>query len=218
MSVKSRVRTTPVAVWTIRRSSTRYPASSMSPQCLPRLLMTCCVFTLCVVRKRSAIIWSTVQRELNKRQDLYMSVSGMKNWLIYYESINRELKTRPTTDECRCDERQKTIAEESTHLAYTGFLGELEHLKIETRLIDEMFASVKGEYVFLKSSCLLWINKARVKDKTYIWLSARWKTKTKTKKITCLTYTGLVVELKHLKIKTRLTNEKFASVKGECEI
>ncbi len=29
-------------------------------------------------------------------------------------------------------------------------LGELEHLKIETRLIDEMFASVRGKYVFLK--------------------------------------------------------------------
>jgi hypothetical protein len=28
----------------------------------------------------------------------------------------------------------------------------------------------------------------------------------------------LVVELEHLKIKTRLTNEKFASVKGDCEI
>ncbi len=41
---------------------------------------------------------------------------------------------------------------------------------------------------------------------------------TKTKKFTHLSYTGLVVELEHLKIKTRLTNEKFASVKGECEI
>ena len=50
----------------------------------------------------------------------------------------------------RCDERLKTKAEESTRLAYTGLLGELEHLKIETRLIDEMFASVMGEYVFLK--------------------------------------------------------------------
>jgi hypothetical protein len=38
---------------------------------------------------------------------------------------------------------------------------------------------------------------------------------TKTKKITCLSYTGLVVELEHLKIKTRLTNEKFVSVKGD---
>jgi hypothetical protein len=29
-------------------------------------------------------------------------------------------------------------------------LGELELLKIKTRLIDEMFGSVMGEYVFLK--------------------------------------------------------------------
>ncbi len=35
-------------------------------------------------------------------------------------------------------------------LVYTGFLVELEHLKIKTTLIDEMFASVMGEYVFLK--------------------------------------------------------------------
>ena len=48
------------------------------------------------------------------------------------------------------DERLKTKAEESTRLVYTGLFGELEHLKIETRLIDEMFASVMGEYVFLK--------------------------------------------------------------------
>ncbi len=40
----------------------------------------------------------------------------------------------------------------------------------------------------------------------------------KTKRFTRLSYTGLVVELEDLKIKTRLTNEKFESVKGECEI
>jgi hypothetical protein len=68
---------------------------------------------------------------------------------IYYESIKREVKTRPIC-ECRCDERLKTKAEESTRLVYTGLLGELEHLKIETRLMDEMFTSVMGEYVFLK--------------------------------------------------------------------
>ncbi len=39
-----------------------------------------------------------------------------------------------------------------------------------------------------------------------------------TKRVTLLSYSGLVVELEHLKIKTRLTNEKFTSVKGECEI
>jgi hypothetical protein len=41
---------------------------------------------------------------------------------------------------------------------------------------------------------------------------------TKTKRYMLLSFTGLVVELEHLKIKTRLTNEKFTSVKGECEI
>jgi hypothetical protein len=68
---------------------------------------------------------------------------------VYYESIKRELKIKPIY-ECRCDERLKTKAEESTRLAYTGLLGELEHLEIKTRLIDEKFASVMGEYVFLK--------------------------------------------------------------------
>ena len=68
---------------------------------------------------------------------------------IYYESIKRELKIRPIY-ECRCDERLKTKVEESTYLSYTGLLGELEHLKIETRFIDETFASVMGEYVFFK--------------------------------------------------------------------
>jgi hypothetical protein len=63
--------------------------------------------------------------------------------------MKRELKTR-TIHECRCDERLKTKVEESTCLVYTGLLGELEHLKIEKRLTDEMFASVSREYVFLK--------------------------------------------------------------------
>ena len=72
-----------------------------------------------------------------------------KVFVVYYESIKRELKTRPIY-ECRDDERLKTKAEESTRLVYTVFLGELEHLEIKTRLIDEMFSSVMGEYVFLK--------------------------------------------------------------------
>ena len=38
----------------------------------------------------------------------------------------------------------KTTTEESTRLTYTGFLGEVEHLKIKTRLIDEKFASVSS--------------------------------------------------------------------------
>ena len=63
--------------------------------------------------------------------------------------MKRKLKTRPLY-ECRCDERLRTKPEESTCLTYTVLLGELEYLKIETRLIDEMFASVMGEYMFLK--------------------------------------------------------------------
>ena len=70
-------------------------------------------------------------------------------YLHHDESTKRELKTRPIY-ECRYDERRKTKSEKSTLLGYTGLLGELEHLKIETRLIDEMFVSVIGEYVFLK--------------------------------------------------------------------
>ena len=65
---------------------------------------------------------------------------------VYSESIKRELKTRPIY-ECRSVERLKTKAEESTRLGYSGWIGELEHLKIETRLIDEKFASVMGECV-----------------------------------------------------------------------
>jgi hypothetical protein len=37
------------------------------------------------------------------------------------------------------------------------------------------------------------------------------------KRFTLLSHTGLVVVLEHLKINTRLTIEKFPSVKGECE-
>ena len=69
--------------------------------------------------------------------------------VVYYESIKRELKIRPIY-ECRCDERLKTKTEESTRFTYTGFFGELEHLKIKTRLIDEKFGSVMGECVFVK--------------------------------------------------------------------
>jgi hypothetical protein len=66
--------------------------------------------------------------------------------VVYYESIKRELKIR-CIYECRCDERLQTKTKEFTHLTHTGLVVELEHLEIETRLIDEKFASVMGEYV-----------------------------------------------------------------------
>jgi hypothetical protein len=49
--------------------------------------------------------------------------------------------------ECRCDERLQTKTKEFTRLTYTGLVVELEHLKIETRFIDEKFVNVMGEYV-----------------------------------------------------------------------
>ena len=49
--------------------------------------------------------------------------------------------------EYRCDERLKAKAEGSTRFTYTELRGVLEHLKIETRLIDERFESVMGECV-----------------------------------------------------------------------
>ena len=65
---------------------------------------------------------------------------------VYYESTRREIKIR-LIYECRCDERLQTKAKEFTLLTYTGFLGGLEHLKIETRLINEKIANVLSEYV-----------------------------------------------------------------------
>jgi hypothetical protein len=60
--------------------------------------------------------------------------------VVYYESIKRESKIRGI-HECRCDERLQTKTKEFTRLPYTGLVLELEHLKIETRLISERFAN-----------------------------------------------------------------------------
>ncbi len=40
---------------------------------------------------------------------------------------------------------------------------------------------------------------------------------TKSKEFTRLTYTGLVLELEHLKTETSLISERFANAMGECE-
>ncbi len=54
---------------------------------------------------------------------------------VYYEGIKRELKKR-LIYEGRYDGRLKTKSEVSTRLTFTGLFGGLEHLKIETRLIN----------------------------------------------------------------------------------
>jgi hypothetical protein len=45
-------------------------------------------------------------------------------------------KIKPNS-QCRCDERLKTKTEESTGFTDTGLFGELEHLKIKTRLTGQ---------------------------------------------------------------------------------
>jgi hypothetical protein len=50
--------------------------------------------------------------------------------------------------EYRFDERLKTKNKESTCLADTGLVVELEHLKTNTRLIDEKFARVGHSNLF----------------------------------------------------------------------
>jgi len=69
--------------------------------------------------------------------------------VVYYESRKREVKIK-LIYECRCDERLQTKAKEFTRLTYTGLIGGLEHLKIETRLIDEKIANALGKDYKLK--------------------------------------------------------------------
>jgi hypothetical protein len=66
----------------------------------------------------------------------------LKQKLVYYESIKRELKIKPIY-ECRCDGRLQT--KRFTCLSYTGLVVELEYLKINTRLTNEKFVCVKCE-------------------------------------------------------------------------
>jgi hypothetical protein len=71
-------------------------------------------------------------------------VSRCKTKEVYYESIKREPKIRGIK-KCRCDERLQTKTKAFTRLPDTGLVWELEHLKIETRLISERFANAMGE-------------------------------------------------------------------------
>jgi hypothetical protein len=63
---------------------------------------------------------------------------------VYYESIKRKVKKKYICG-CRCYERLQPNTKEFTRLAYTELVLELEHLKIETRLITKMFVNVMGE-------------------------------------------------------------------------
>ncbi len=125
--------------------------------------------------------------------------------LVDYESRKRDLQTRPTY-ECRSNERLKTKSEKSTRLVYTGLIGELEHLKIKTRLIDEMltlqtlfndvyYESIKWEFkirTIYECRCDERLQ-TKVKEKTRPIYECRCdeRLKTKSEKSTRLAYTLL---------------------------
>jgi hypothetical protein len=84
------------------------------------------------------------------------------NFFVYYEVIKWELKRRPIY-ECRYDERLKVKVEGSTRLTYIGFRGGLEHLKIETRLVDE-------NWIDLIATCKQLVWSIRIGRNMPIWV------------------------------------------------
>jgi hypothetical protein len=79
--------------------------------------------------------------------------------------------------------------------------------EVKTRPIYDL----EGLFVYYESI------KRRLKRRLIYWYRRDERLKTKNEESTRLSDTGLVVELEHLKTKARLKDEKFASVKGECE-
>ncbi len=132
-------------------SFTRYPVRSMSLQCWPRLLMTCCERTRVRTRVRDdrtlvffVSLWPTKRFSLFPRT-LVFFVS-----FIYYESTKRKLKTKDICG-CRCYERLQTKTKEFTRLSYTELCSCLS-------LYDQLL-------VLFMIRCLLWIDEAKANIK-----------------------------------------------------
>jgi hypothetical protein len=83
------------------------------------------------------------KREVHKKRNCSDS-SGNFLYFIYYEASKRKIETKYIRG-CRCYERLQSKTKKFTRLSYTELVLEMEHLKIETRLITEMFANVMGE-------------------------------------------------------------------------
>ena len=92
-----------------------------------------------IILESLVVYYESIKRELKIR-----GIYECYKRVVYYETIKRELKIRGIY-ECRCDERLQTKTKKITRLPYTGLVLELEHLKIETRLISERFANAMGE-------------------------------------------------------------------------
>jgi hypothetical protein len=106
----------------------------------------------------------------------------------------------------RSDERLKDRVEESTCLTYTGL-----HDKTQSNPKPSPGPTDPIGFVYHESI------KRGLQRRLIYEYQCDERLKTKNEESTRLVDTGLVLELEHLKTKTRLKDEKFASVKGECE-
>ncbi len=82
----------------------------------------------------------------------------------------------------------------------------------ETPFLQRILDSYMDTLIIVSSS---WITHS-VGPRTWSVLDPSKDYKLKLRNLPCLSYTGLVVELEHLKIKTRLTNEKFPCESDYC--
>ena len=86
-----------------------------------------------------------------------------KSFVVYYngesESYREEMRW------CRCYKGQRVEVWRCQGPS---------HLRIITCRCDERLKNLKGSSRFF---CLLWINNAKAKQKTYTWVSVWWKTK-----------------------------------------
>jgi hypothetical protein len=124
--------------------------------------------------------------------------------------------------------QQKTLKERNPHRMTNKYVEAHESLylfSIELIILYTVafgFLSLKTDNMFsvgyIIISCLIWINKTRTKRRFIYEYLCDERLKTKNEESTRLGDTGLVVELEHLKAKTRLIDKKFASGRGECEI
>ncbi len=108
------------------------PRNIMEAPCIPRYLNTGYL-----TRYRSNLSWYTMTKskpEESKVRDIGL-IGELEQKVVYYEWMKWDLQIRPVC-ECRCDERLHTKVEESTRLGHTGLFGELEHLKMRTRLTN----------------------------------------------------------------------------------
>jgi hypothetical protein len=87
----------------------------------------------------------SVRKEIMFKKKLCTQKNYAYDDFNYDQKIKRHLKGKHICG-CQCHQRLKVKTDGSTLLTYTGLSRELEHLKIEPRLIDEIFGCAMGEF------------------------------------------------------------------------